>query len=320
MNNCCANCYKPDPPFRCGACKSRRYCSDICKIQDWKLGGHKFWCGAAGELGIDYEIRLTDNKGFGMFAMRDFQRGEKIAVEKPILSVSPRDILFKNIKFDTLLKSQLEAVNTLAPLNSTDLYNKISLNIMSGGSSVSYLMINLSRINHDCVGNSDHLFEEKHKLMLLIASCEIKTGDELTFSYSNLKPHFLLKEKWGIECNCENISKLEQINTLDNEIFHFGSTNQQDKAISSAKELLKIYDELKLGVLSYSRTYYDLFSVSVSRKKTLSDAMIWIRKAVDEERLKYSGCKDQKLGSIEKYNNYMLNPSSHHNYLVGDRR
>lgn len=321
MNNCCSNCYKPDPLFKCGACKCRKYCSDECKIQDWKHGGHKYWCGAAGELGIDYEIRLTDKKGFGLFAMRDFQRGDKIAVEKPILSVSGHDIISRNIKFDILLKSQLEAVNALAPVNSSDLYKKVSLNMMSGATdSESYLMINLSRINHDCIGNSDHLFEEKHKLMLLIAGCEIKAGDEITFSYSNLKPHFLLKEKWGIECNCKNVSKLEKIKTLDDEIYNFGSTNQQDKAISSALELLKIYDELKLGVLSYSRTYYDLFSVTVSRKKTLSDAMNWIKKALDEERLKYSGCKDQKLGCIEKYNKYMLNPSSHHSYLVGDRR
>jgi hypothetical protein len=319
MNNCCSNCYKAEPAFKCGGCKSRKYCSDKCKIQDWKEGGHKLWCGAIGELGKDYEIRLTDVKGLGMFALRNFERGEKIAIEKPILTFSSPDLLHKNIRLDGLLESQVEAIRNLAPSGSSNLYEKIALNMMSNGNSESCLMINLSRINHDCIGNSDHLFEEKHKLMLLIANCPIRTGDEITFSYSNKTPHFLLREKWGIECNCEHVDKLQRIKTLDDEIYEFGSTNRQDKAIASAKELLKIYDDLKLGILSYSRTYYDLFSISVSRKKTLNDAMIWIKKALEEELLKYSGCKDQSLGNIDKYKRYVSNPSSHPNYLVADR-
>ena len=160
MNNCCSNCYKPEPHFKCGACKKRKYCNDICKIQDWKEGGHKLWCGSAGELGIDYEIRLTENKGFGVFALRPFERGEKIAVEKPSLTISHHDILSKNINFDGVPECKLEATSNLAPMNSSDIYDKITLNMMSSGTAgESILMINLSRINHDCIGNSDHLFD-----------------------------------------------------------------------------------------------------------------------------------------------------------------
>lgn len=30
---------------KCGACKTRTYCSKKCQILDWKMGGHKLWCG-----------------------------------------------------------------------------------------------------------------------------------------------------------------------------------------------------------------------------------------------------------------------------------
>lgn len=31
---------------RCSPCKTRTYCNKKCQILDWKLGGHKKWCGA----------------------------------------------------------------------------------------------------------------------------------------------------------------------------------------------------------------------------------------------------------------------------------
>jgi hypothetical protein len=72
---------------KCGGCKTRKYCSRNCQKIDWIEGAkHKYWCCNSGQIGIDYEIRTTiDNKGYGLFALRNFNRGENILVEKPII-------------------------------------------------------------------------------------------------------------------------------------------------------------------------------------------------------------------------------------------
>lgn len=69
--------------LRCSKCRKRVYCSKACQLNDWKVGAHKHWCGASGEIGIDIAVRpAAPGKGNGMFAMRRFERGEKIMVER----------------------------------------------------------------------------------------------------------------------------------------------------------------------------------------------------------------------------------------------
>ncbi len=49
------------------------------------MGCHKVWCGKSGEKCIDYEIRdAGEGKGLGLFTLRDFERGEKILVERAV--------------------------------------------------------------------------------------------------------------------------------------------------------------------------------------------------------------------------------------------
>jgi hypothetical protein len=156
----------------------------------------------------------------------------------------------------------------LAPVDSTSLIKKVSLNMISTGDDNndddnSCILINISRVNHDCIGNSTHWYIAKHGLMLLIADHSIVSGTEITFSYSNKMPHFMLKEKWNIECNCIHFDKLTIMESLANDILLYGSNGQVDKAIDCAIKLLKYYDEYQFGPISYSRTYYDLFSLSV---------------------------------------------------------
>lgn len=61
-----------------GVCSSKS-----CQRLDWKKGAHKIWCGAAGEVNIDFEVRAVPGKGLGLFAMRPFKRFDVIMVEDP---------------------------------------------------------------------------------------------------------------------------------------------------------------------------------------------------------------------------------------------
>lgn len=85
----CGYCYEVEVTLCCGQCKKRHYCSKECQKNDWKYGGHKFWCidssksdtKSPGELGVDFEIRDSDGKGLGLFALRDFEINDKVIVE-----------------------------------------------------------------------------------------------------------------------------------------------------------------------------------------------------------------------------------------------
>ena len=84
---CCYSNYGVDGGDlkRCSRCKSRCYCSRECQVKDWKTGHHKQWCGKAGEKDVDYEIRSAGEKGLGLFVKRDYERGDKILVERPAI-------------------------------------------------------------------------------------------------------------------------------------------------------------------------------------------------------------------------------------------
>ena len=105
---------------RCGKCKKRIYCSRDCQLNDWKFGGHRHWCGIAGELGHDVAVRsIGATKGRGLFALRRFSRGDKLLVERLTIKNprSPQDVS----------EGVLRAAAELTPHDSTSLVAKCTL-------------------------------------------------------------------------------------------------------------------------------------------------------------------------------------------------
>jgi hypothetical protein len=94
---CCAFCYAPAKKLLvCGRCLKRRYCSKDCQSSDWKEASHKYFCGKAGEIGIDYDIRPTeDGRGLGVFTRRSFEKNDIIMAERPIIKAND-DVFHKN--------------------------------------------------------------------------------------------------------------------------------------------------------------------------------------------------------------------------------
>ena len=78
----CAYCYVKKEPrgstelHNCEKCSKRLYCSKECQSADW-TSGHSHWCGTAGELNYDYEIRSSAGRGLGVFALRSFERNDR---------------------------------------------------------------------------------------------------------------------------------------------------------------------------------------------------------------------------------------------------
>lgn len=201
---CCAFCYKEqegdEPLSKCGRCSKRCYCSRECQVQDWRTG-HKVYCGIAGEIGIDFEVCQADGgKGLGVFALRDFERNEKIMAERPIL-MNPNPITA------TVPENAKDKVDALVPKGGP-LIQTIARNAMScsDDGSTSGLFIIMSRVNHDCMGNCDHYFNIRRGVKILVAARRICSGEEITFSYASKSPSAkrkkILQQHYKFTCTC----------------------------------------------------------------------------------------------------------------------
>ena len=63
-NSTCAFCFIEGCDFKkCGKCHKRHYCTKNCQTLDWK-SGHNKWCGKAGEINYDFEIKPTKTNFF----------------------------------------------------------------------------------------------------------------------------------------------------------------------------------------------------------------------------------------------------------------
>jgi hypothetical protein len=314
----CSYCYKQVEVEKrlglCARCHKRSYCSKECQTADWK-GGHKHWCEIAGEIGFDFKIKGAGNKGLGLFAMRKFERGEKVMAERP---VTLNDTEHSTIR---------SAVMNLAPANWESLLKKFAINAIGCGDGFTgqRVCITMSRVNHHCVGNTMHWFVPEHGVIILVASRTIQAGEEITFAYVDFlahpQPTGALRYSWDIHCQCEFCTdgtqreKLIRMHGLDKEIVAYGRTFQFDQAFRAGEELLRLYDEVQDGPFMYARTYYDLFQVAVTRRATLDQAQEYANRAYQEARL-FLG--DIDTATLCKYRTYAADITKHPAYLIAE--
>lgn len=288
---------------------------------DWKLGGHKVWCGSAGEKSLDYEIRVSPAKGLGLFAKRAFRRGEKILVERSVMTRRP-DGSFDRDAFTNA--DVLAAAMALSPAGA-DIQAKFVANAAAlasdGEEAGSGLFVNFSRVNHDCVGNTLHHYDPRLAIKMLVANRDIAAGSEITFSYVadlGARDRAARLKFRGFKCACracrtpEISSKLDRLLELDNSILKLGSTGREDAAIRAGTALLKIYNQLQCSDLMYARTYYDMFQVAISRQQSLKQGVAFMKKGC-EHALVFYGPEHEVT---HKYRRYSETPSLHRNYRL----
>uniref|UniRef100_A0A6A7G741 Uncharacterized protein n=1 Tax=Hirondellea gigas TaxID=1518452 RepID=A0A6A7G741_9CRUS len=317
----CSRCYKPGVSLmKCGKCQSRLYCSRECQRLDWKRASHKSWCKASGEINVDFEIRNAPGKGVGIFALRTFKRGEKIMVERPILysrsGLVPVDA-------DVAPGAQW-AVDLLLPRDGS-LQDKFDRNAMSCAEDqgASGLFITMSRVNHDCVGNTLHHYVDSQGVKILVASHEILAGDEITFSYTDIVRgrRTFLAQKFDFSCGCLACTDpsignlLLRAKELDQKIIQLGSSGNFAGSIRAGKSLLRIYDSLQSSPKMYLRTYYDMFQMAITKRSTLQDGIKYMKRAM-QFALEFYGEQLKNDEIVTQYAKYLSHPSSHRNYLA----
>jgi hypothetical protein len=284
-------------------------------MEDWNHG-HQYWCGKAGEIGYDYEIRESANKGLGVFALRGFEKGAKIMAERPL------------VRTEYLKPSEQSAILNLMPQNCNELKAKFELNAIGIGGKVassSHVFVTMSRINHHCIGNSDHYYIVQHGVKILTACRKIEQNEEITFSYIDFmnqpRMYPFLQRKWGFECGCSgcsdasNWSKLRLLQPLDERITLLGRCLYHELGLATCDELLQLYDELHASPLLYMRTYYDMFQIAITRRRTLPIAIEYAQKALEQVLLMFG---EVEIKEVEKYRQLAREPTNHPAYLLAE--
>ena len=138
------------------------------------------------------------------------------------------------------------------------------------------MFLRLSKVNHHCLGNSDHHYVSEFGVKVLIATTTIRRGQEITFCYKGLESALQfqtrredLNEALGFECTCDictiNVGLREKIlgcMRRDDEIYSLVSFGHVKQVLEAGKLQIRVYDEIGMSPKLYQWTYYDMFQAA----------------------------------------------------------
>lgn len=278
----------------------------------------------AGERG--YSIASIPEKGLGVVASRHFKLGDRIMLEKALVTFRLWGDLPADTKVAALPPSDrakyfglhdrqasaagepksaegIRQTNAL-PLGSTqgDAYGT------SGEATEMGVFYECSRINHSCRPNAQNQWCSRLGSMTIHAIDDIKPGEEITISYTpdvmtSAERRQRLLTRFGFLCTCSLCSsspqaieasdrRLRRIKALDDSLLRVTDVR---RAKADARTLLSLYQEegLKSPTL-FSRTYYDLYSLSMKQDHDL---------VVKSWELMVLGCGEEGDYAVEMWQN-----------------
>jgi hypothetical protein len=327
---CCARCYtevsNPAELKACSKCHKRKYCSRECQGLDWKTG-HRHFCGISGEAGIDWEVQACGDKGFGVFALQNIPKDHKIMAEHPVLGPSaclseemsrryPRNGTAKE-------ESTRVAIQSLHSPDPSNIDQKIELNAFDDEGGDSSLYVNLSRVNHSCLGNVSQRYSKNRGVRILVACRDIRAGEEIAFNYIYAHPREAAKrrlnEHYGFECRCVACTNptinddMEKMYTLESStIMELAYRGKTELAIRKANQCLELYEKHHITTWYYHWIYFFMFQIAIMKRTTMKESNIYIQKAY-EAALAFTS--DPEDDTVKELKAYMQNPSSHATYL-----
>jgi len=212
---------------------------------------------------IAYKIQNSTDKDKGLFANRPIRRGELIISEKPLFTLNKYGyVSVQNTinelekKVEKLSKSDQDSFNSLHnswPMIPSKSLATFKTNALPLGhdSPIGAIFPTISRINHSCLPNVNHYWNETKKVETIYALKDISINEEILTSYIEIyndkkTRQDLLQEGFNFVCKCElcsiqdiKVQKCSDIRrnllrTLDEEIPELGAYNP-------AKALEKIY-------------------------------------------------------------------------------
>lgn len=153
------------------------------------------------------EIRVSEAKGLGVFAINDIEPGTILLCEAPIVTLvdtgsraDPLDVAVNALS--PIRKASFRSLhaysrNKFESLNRSIVYSNgySILNDLATG-----VFETASRINHSCVPNSQYVWKEGIGRMIFWNRTKLFKGEEVTVNYGHKKNY--LKNIYGFECTC----------------------------------------------------------------------------------------------------------------------
>ena len=344
--NCCKYCYLPRVVVPCEKCLIPYYCSEKCKEQD--LEYHENWCGAVtATLGVDYEIRSAGkDKGMGVFALKKYDIGDKIIVERCAIAIEAQPNELEkhkelNSELDKAPPGVKQAVANLSPEGTpTDLQSdKILLDAFPAYFKFKHntfdlepgtgLCIHTSRFNHSCIANCCRQYIADQKVMVVSAGLPIDVGDEMTICYTEKcmvdgfdKHRQSIHENWGFYCSCKACKNEQDLQTtlvkiakMDRLLGSLAENRKAKLAHNVGKKMLELYKKAPIRSFHFQRTYYDMFQMTILQTETLHLAQDCLGSALQYYEYLLGGSKPEceELQTIRKY---IENIEAHPLYLA----
>ncbi|KAF3920161.1 hypothetical protein AA313_de0204011 [Arthrobotrys entomopaga] len=289
-----------------------------------------------------FSIQTIPNKGRGLIATVDIPIGTRILAESPLFTQT------SHTRLETLEETFKTKVSRLSPLQQSQflsLHNKypasypaysgiFRTNALPCGvdSPIGAVYPTICLMNHDCLPNTTHFWNENLQQETIHATRFIPAGSELTISYADPEPRDTrrrkLQDSFGFLCTCSlcSLSPSEtlksdarrvEIKTLDVEIGDGNRVLNKPadclQACHTVSELLKQeYPGCYQSLLA--RAYYDAFQICITHGDQ-ARATVFAGRLYDLREL----CEGKDSPETEKAKMLRDNPERHRNFGVSKR-
>jgi len=262
----------------------------------------------------EYHFRFQEMEGMGLGAVatKDFEPGELVLAEKPVLAIRTME---GGDEWENELNRQFDQLSAEGQAEVWKLHDAClqkpekSLNGILFTNCIgrdpqarfdAALFLQLSRFNHSCSPNLEQSWDEDAGQAHLIAAEPIKAGDELFTHYVELRlpreeRRQRLHESYGFWCNCskdracaktdwaESDRRRNEMKRLDEQIKK--TKGNPERGLQLVKKLLKLYDKEGLHVAGFRK--WNCLSAMEFALHTgdVASAQRWARKGYDYSRL-----------------------------------
>jgi hypothetical protein len=240
-----------------------------------------------------YILTPLPGKGQGLIAVQDISKGTRIISEKPLFRIPRSGIGIEQPALEKAIDRKLSLLSqdgqraflslyNNAPGDSYPLSGIVKTNALPLGTCASEggLFPEASRINHACVPNCQHTWNDNIGEETIHAVRRISKGEEITISYADTgtfesrRRH--LKKSFAFNCTCELCSLPEaarevsdnrqgEIKRLD-ELIGDGSRlfSNPDRCLEDVHTLLTLLEAENITDARVPRAYYDALQIAIA--------------------------------------------------------
>ncbi|KAJ7058041.1 hypothetical protein C8F01DRAFT_1149276 [Mycena amicta] len=160
-----------------------------------------------------FEIKTTASMGRGVFATREFHRGDMILAEKPILTVDERSTLSASYQAIQRAVEELSPSNSVKFLELTNAYDSdpLFVGIFRTNALPDGLGFDVSHFNHSCSPNARYSWHPESGRLRVFALTDIAVGAEIFVTYIQSKNVYgsprdtrqqRIRTKFNFTCTC----------------------------------------------------------------------------------------------------------------------